>query len=103
MARSDAARQTDTTDELRTEEEPAEQFLEWTGDPVTGASAAPFEERVLTRKDLKDTYRVDLPEGTARLVWNAANRHRIPVSELSPEVVEVLTTNETGFRVTDKR
>lgn len=89
--------------EQRNDVEERAQFVEWTGDPLTGSSASPFEERVISAKDLRDTYGVELPSGTRELRWNAQNRHRIPVSDLPNEVIQVLTNEEANFRVTDKR
>lgn len=95
-----------TTSEQQSSEVQAEasnpDMIEWTGSATTGPTAAPFEAREITRADMKRTYGVDLPEGTGALRWNATNRHRIPVSDLSPDVVRVLLENESGFRRTDK-
>lgn len=95
------ARDTGNSEQQNATEE-RQEFLEWTGSPLTGREAASFEERVISGQDMKRAYNVDLPNGVSELRWNAGNRHRIPTADLSPEIVRMLTQSEAGFRVTAK-
>lgn len=87
-------------DDNQEPEQKASEYVEYVG--RTGTAQELGSVRTISRKEARDGWDVDLPEGMKELRWDKGNRHRIRTSDLSPEIVEILTTREVGFRLTSK-
>lgn len=82
---------------------PAQEFLEFVGTPPYGTEfySGEFGTHVVTAKQLKDAYDVDL--GKKEVVWRKDKNGRMLVSTegLTPEAVEALA-NDQMFKVVSK-